>query len=34
MKFGVTKEFYIKDCPGLLEFSVHTNKGVVTYSVN
>ena len=35
MKFGETKKFYIDDnCPELLEFSVYTNKGVVTYSVN
>ncbi|MBZ8007073.1 hypothetical protein AVBRAN9334_02755 [Campylobacter sp. RM9334] len=33
MKFGETKQFGIFDCSDVVEFSVYTNKGFVTYSV-
>lgn len=38
MKFGMSSEFYIYNtntiCPSIIEFTVYTNKGYVTYSVN
>lgn len=33
MKFGETKQFGIFDCSDVVEFSVYTNKGFVTYDV-